>query len=153
MGFAPCFIHKMILYSCYRATEIYSSHSPVCATAWLATLRVLLIYTFEEYACGEGDGRAKPQLALDEVDCLLLNFVDSYKYNIAAYELAALLGLDDMVPVYVERKFEGKTGSFGWWLPVQMDEADRLKRKNTRARPRQLEQADVPGPRAGPAGL
>src|ERR1700747_462333 len=25
-----------------------------------------------------------------------MNFVDSYKYNIAAYELAALLGLDDM---------------------------------------------------------
>jgi hypothetical protein len=58
-----------------------------------------------------------------------LNFVDSYKYNIAAYELAALLGLDDMVPVYVERKWEGKKGSFGWWLPVKMDEADRLKRK------------------------
>jgi hypothetical protein len=58
-----------------------------------------------------------------------MNFVDSYKYNIAAYELAALVGLDDMVPVYVERRFEGKTGSFGWWLPVKMDEADRLKQK------------------------
>ena len=58
-----------------------------------------------------------------------MNFVDSYKYNIAAYELAALLGLDDMVPVYVERKWEGKTGSFGWWLPVKMDEADRLKQR------------------------
>jgi hypothetical protein len=58
-----------------------------------------------------------------------LNFVDSYKYNIAAYELAAMLGLDDMVPVYVQRKYEGKTGSFGWWLPVKMDEADRLKQK------------------------
>src|SRR5882724_10126398 len=33
-----------------------------------------------------------------------LNFVDSYKYNIAAYQLAELLGLDDMLPVYVERK-------------------------------------------------
>lgn len=58
-----------------------------------------------------------------------VNFVDSYKYNVAAYELAALLGLDDMVPVYVERRWEGKTGSFGWWLPVQMDEADRVRRK------------------------
>lgn len=57
-----------------------------------------------------------------------MNFVDSYKYNIAAYELAAMLGLDEMVPVYVQRKWEGKTGSFGWWLPVKMDEADRLKR-------------------------
>jgi hypothetical protein len=57
------------------------------------------------------------------------NFVDSYKYNIAAYELAAMLGLDDLVPVYVERNYDGKTGSLGWWLPVQMDEGDRLKRK------------------------
>jgi hypothetical protein len=58
-----------------------------------------------------------------------LLFVDSYKYNIAAYRLAELLGLDDMVPVYVERRWEAKTGSFGWWLPVEMDEAQRLKRK------------------------
>jgi hypothetical protein len=33
-----------------------------------------------------------------------LGFVDSYKYNIAAYQLAELVGLDDMLPVYVERK-------------------------------------------------
>jgi len=58
-----------------------------------------------------------------------MNFVDSYKYNIAAYELAAMLGLDDMVPVYVQRKYAGKIGSFGWWLPVKMDEADRVKQK------------------------
>jgi hypothetical protein len=56
-----------------------------------------------------------------------MNFVDSYKYNIAAYRLAELLGLDDMVPVYVERKWKGKTGSLSWWLPVKMDEADRVK--------------------------
>src|SRR3977135_812810 len=39
-----------------------------------------------------------------------LNFIDSYKYNIAAYQLAELLGLDDLVPVYVERKWKGDTG-------------------------------------------
>jgi hypothetical protein len=27
-----------------------------------------------------------------------MNFVDSYKYNIAAYRLAELLGIDDMLP-------------------------------------------------------
>ena len=58
-----------------------------------------------------------------------LNFVDSYKYNIAAYQLAKLLGVDDMLPVYVERKWKGESGSLSWWLPVQMDEQDRLKRK------------------------
>lgn len=58
-----------------------------------------------------------------------MNFVDSYKYNIAAYQLAELVGMDDMVPVYVERKYEGKTGSLSWWLPVKMDEAERYKQK------------------------
>jgi len=58
-----------------------------------------------------------------------LNFVDSYKYNIAAYRLAELLGLDDMLPVYVERKWEGKTGSLSWWLPAKMDEAERAQKK------------------------
>jgi len=58
-----------------------------------------------------------------------LGFVDSYKYNIAAYELAEMLGLDDMLPVYVERKWQGTPGSISWWLPVKMDEADRQKQK------------------------
>ncbi len=58
-----------------------------------------------------------------------MNFVDSYKYNIAAYVLAELLGMDDMLPVTVERKWKGETGSISWWLPVVMDEADRLKKK------------------------
>ena len=57
------------------------------------------------------------------------NFVDSYKYNIAAYALAELIGFDDMMPVYVERKWEGHTGSLSWWLPVKMDDAERLKQK------------------------
>ena len=60
-----------------------------------------------------------------------LNFVDSYKYNIAAYGLAELLGMDDMLPVYVERKWKGTTGSLSWWLPVKMDEAERHKLKLT----------------------
>jgi hypothetical protein len=58
-----------------------------------------------------------------------MNFVDSYKYNIAAYALAELIGLDDLLPVYVERNWQGNTGSLSWWLPVQMDEADRVKQK------------------------
>jgi hypothetical protein len=57
-----------------------------------------------------------------------LNFVDSYKYNIAAYQLAELLGIDDIVPVYVERKWKGDVGSLSWWLPVKMDEVERHKR-------------------------
>jgi len=57
------------------------------------------------------------------------DFVDSYKYNIAAYQLAELVGLDNMLPVYVERKWQGQTGSLSWWLPVKMDEAERFAKK------------------------
>ena len=61
-----------------------------------------------------------------------LNFVDSYKYNLAAYELATQLGLADMMPVTVERKWQGKTGAIEWWLPTMpgmIDEGERLKQK------------------------
>jgi hypothetical protein len=57
------------------------------------------------------------------------NFVDSYKYNIAAYALSEMLGIEDMLPVYVERKWQGQVGSLSWWLPVKMDEGERLKKK------------------------
>src|SRR5882724_5035011 len=60
-----------------------------------------------------------------------INFVDSYKYNIAAYALAELIGMDDMLPVYVERKWGGNPGSLSWWLPVKMDEVERHKQKLT----------------------
>lgn len=58
-----------------------------------------------------------------------INFVDSYKYDIASYELAKLLGLGDMMPVTVLRKYLGKEGALSWWLPVKLDEAERMKKK------------------------
>ena len=71
----------------------------------------------------------KPRCSLPAAP--ILGFVDSYKYNIAAYHLAELLGLDDMLPVYVERKWGGNPGSLSWWLPVKMDEVERHKQKLT----------------------
>ena len=53
-----------------------------------------------------------------------VDFVDSYHYNIAGYELAELLGLAHMVPVSVERRWRGKRGALTWWVDdVLMDEA------------------------------
>jgi len=49
-------------------------------------------------------------------------------YDIAGYRIAKLLGLDDMVPVYTERKWNGMPGAISWRIPnVQFDEADRLQ--------------------------
>ena len=57
-----------------------------------------------------------------------LNFVDSYMYNLAAYEISRLLGVDNMMPVTVERRWQGKAGSLSWWVDdVMMDEAEREK--------------------------
>jgi hypothetical protein len=57
-----------------------------------------------------------------------LRFADSYKFNIAAYELARLLGLGDMMPVTVERRYRGQPGSLSWWVDdVLMDENEREK--------------------------
>ncbi len=58
-----------------------------------------------------------------------LNFRDSYKYNIAAYRLDRLLGLN-MLPVSVERTLGGNTGSLTWWIDdVMMMERDRYEKK------------------------
>jgi hypothetical protein len=58
------------------------------------------------------------------------NFKDTYKFNIAAWKLAKLLGIDDMVPPYVERNYNGDTASFSWWVEdVLMDEEERTKQK------------------------
>ena len=69
--------------------------------------------------------RTSVQLSNGRVEA---NFRDSYKYNIAAFELAKMLGLGDMMPVTVERKWGGKIGALSWWLPVKMDEEQRLNK-------------------------
>jgi hypothetical protein len=56
-----------------------------------------------------------------------LNFRDTYHFNIAAYELAKLLGMDDMMPVTVEREWNGQRGSLSWWIPWKWDEGMRIK--------------------------
>jgi len=72
----------------------------------------------------------KPKMTL-ESGVTVFNFVDSYKFNIAAYTLSEMLGIDDMLPVYVERKWQGHAGSLSWWLPVKMDEEERVEKKIT----------------------
>ena len=58
-----------------------------------------------------------------------VNFVDSYHYNIAAYELAVLIGLDDMLPVTVERKWGRETGAMAWWFSTQMSLGEKREKK------------------------
>jgi len=65
-----------------------------------------------------------------------LNFKDSYKFNIAAYRLDQILGLN-MTPVSVERKVAGKTSAVTWWVDdLLMDE---LQRHNKNVNPPDLD--------------
>jgi len=58
-----------------------------------------------------------------------LNFKDTYRFNIAGYRLARLLGLN-VVPMSVERSVNGNAAAVTWWVDdVQMDERERMKRK------------------------
>jgi len=58
-----------------------------------------------------------------------INFKDTYRYNIAGYRLAVLLGLDN-VPMSVLRTVDRKQAAVTWWLDdVAMEEGDRQKIK------------------------
>ncbi|MEO7891068.1 MAG: hypothetical protein ABIW19_13790 [Vicinamibacterales bacterium] len=71
---------------------------------------------------------------------LELDFVDSYKYTLAAYGVAELVGLDHMMPVHVEREWRGDKGALSWWIDTVMDEGDRLKQKVQPPRPAEWNQ-------------
>src|SRR5437867_3528120 len=57
-----------------------------------------------------------------------LQFQDSWRTEVAAYELDKLIGLG-MVPATVERTVDGKRGSLQFWVTAQMDEGQRVKKK------------------------
>src|SRR5262245_43827339 len=57
-----------------------------------------------------------------------MNFVDAYRYNLAAEALATLVGLEYMMPVHVERDWNRKKGSLSWWVDTMMEEGERLKK-------------------------
>jgi hypothetical protein len=57
-----------------------------------------------------------------------LNFKDTWKFNVAAYELAKLLNFS-MVPPSVERVVGNKQAAVTWWIDDAMMYADYLKKK------------------------
>jgi hypothetical protein len=65
-----------------------------------------------------------------------LNFVDSHHFNLAAFVLAGLVGLGDMMPVTVHRNWNGKDGTITWWIDDAFDE--RTRRQEKREAPNRL---------------
>lgn len=59
-----------------------------------------------------------------------LGFVDAYRYNIAAYRVAELVGLADMIPVTIERRWKSQPGAMTWWIDdVMLDEESRVSER------------------------
>jgi hypothetical protein len=57
------------------------------------------------------------------------NFRDTWRFNLAAYDLDKLLDIN-MIPATVARRYDGKDASYTWWVDdVLMDENARLKKK------------------------
>jgi hypothetical protein len=56
-----------------------------------------------------------------------MDFKDSWKFDVAAYEIDKLLGLN-MIPVTIERKYEGEEGAIVWWIENAMTEKDRKEK-------------------------
>lgn len=57
------------------------------------------------------------------------DFRDNWGYNIAAYKLDRLIGLN-MVPVSVERRYRSSHAAYTWWVDdVMMDEGARQQKK------------------------
>ena len=86
------------------------------------------------------DGKRQHDAAIQSVDLSAtayetqrgteLNFRDSWRFNVAGYELAKLLELN-MVPPYVERAIGGVRAAVSWWVSDAMMERDRVQKKIT----------------------
>ena len=60
-------------------------------------------------------------------DGVEIDFKDSWQFDVAAYELDKLLGLN-MIPVTIERRYEGQNGAMVWWIENAMTEGQRKEK-------------------------
>jgi hypothetical protein len=84
------------------------------------------------------DGRITHDAHIQDVDIERQEdqlFKDKFRYNIAAYRLARLLGLAN-VPVSIERRVDNIPSAVTWWVDdVLMDEEKRLAREKDKTAP------------------
>ena len=93
-----------------RIVEIRKDREPGRTLPWRVTL---------------DDGTTKATAMFKYVDRPRpMNFPDSYKYEVAAYELSRLLGIE-IIPPTVEREVDGTRGSLQWYLEGCLSEHDR----------------------------
>lgn len=71
---------------------------------------------------------SKPGVTSFQGGGFIVDFADSWKHEVASYELDKLVGTG-LVPPTVERTFERTTGSLQMWVESAMTEADRKERR------------------------
>ena len=81
---------------------------------------------FEFHACYKNVDERRPGLTRMK-NGLEVDFKDSWRFEVAAYELDKLLGLG-MVPATVERNFQGIDGSVQFWIENAMTEKVRKEK-------------------------
>jgi hypothetical protein len=68
-----------------------------------------------------------------------LQFQDSWRTEVAAYELDKLIGLG-MVPATVQRSRDGEAGSLQFWVDSAFDDGERLKKRLEPPNPKEWNQ-------------
>jgi hypothetical protein len=71
---------------------------------------------------------SKPGLTSFQGGGFVVDFADSWKHEVASYELDKLVGTG-LVPPTVERSFDGTTGSLQLWVEKARTEADRKQQR------------------------
>jgi len=115
--------------------EDFLLHAPIVATKQRALRGVT-----DARRVTLSDGRTTHDAQIQDVDIQKaffnggpkyseVNFRDTFRYNVAAYRLSRLLGLEE-VPTSVLRTVDGKPAAVTWWIDdVAGDEVARLKKK------------------------
>jgi hypothetical protein len=139
---------------CALAFSAFLSAQPVPEAAQMEFLRAASVQRSREMSQGItgsvhatlSDGKLTHDAHIQSVDIYKtsfqtmmgteLNFKDSYKFNVAGYRLAKMLGIGHMVPVSVERSWKGSAAAYSWWVDdTLMMEGERLKKKITPPKP------------------
>jgi hypothetical protein len=63
-------------------------------------------------------------------DGMKYGFLEGWRFEIAAYEMDKLLGLN-MIPPTIEREFQDKRGSLQFWIKSEMSDLERMEKEIT----------------------
>jgi len=70
-------------------------------------------------------GDVESQAAWKNPHGIQLGYLEGWQYEIAAYQMDKLLGLN-MIPPTVEREFNGKKGALQFWVTKEMSDLERM---------------------------